>query len=685
MSHPLGDEALSLETYRTGNWMVVDFETTNQEYGNPLIEANRIVSTAWKMRDGEVKDHYGNLLECEEFWRDYERADYVIAYNAKFEAKWLLRLGVDPTDKLWADPMIAEKVRLGNRFALLNLGDTAERYGFKGKDPVIDAMMKSGICPSEMPERNLRARNRRDVVTTEQIWIKQLKGLQQEGKLKVVLTRCLLTPILADIERNGICLDRDRVIKTHTDYVAALAQVEAGLAEFTGGINMRSTKQKITFLYGLVEVPTEPGDAGHIEGKTFKWVKGPKGTKSLNFAEPKDDRGRVRRNKRNARYPAGVPKTDKNTMEWLEQQGTTQKQRTWLEMRSEFGKLDAAVTKNLHFFRGVVEERPGCIFYGQFNQVNTDTHRLSSSGIPQLFTLFKGEKSVQFQNMPRTFKPLFTVRDKDYVYVEADGMQLEFVVAAYLGQDSVAIANIRDPNFDAHIQTATVMHDPSFEGEIDPDMYSSLLQRKREGDKEVKGWRQDAKPDTFKPLYGGTKGTPLQERYYQWFQNNYAELYATQESWVNEVLGTGRMVTPWGMRFYWDYYMTPNGTPMDKRKHKSIVPAIFNYAVQSLATAEIIPIALVYLYHKVKAAGLRVKFVNTVHDSVNAEVHKDDLEQCIKLVQWSFTTAVYRYLHDVYGMRFNVPLGVEIVYGTHWSEGEEVKFKKEPPSYKEAA
>jgi hypothetical protein len=692
VTHPLSEAALSLDTYRNGKWLVFDLETTNLEHGSALNPDNRIVCVAWKLRGGEVRHFYGNLLECREFWDAYEQADYCIAYNAKFECKWLIRLGADPTDKLWADPMIAEKVRLGNRFALLNLGDVSKRYGFPGKESTIDALMKGGVCPSEMPQDKLIARARRDVRTTEQIWEKQLAGLTKEHKLQVVLTRCLLTPILAQIEKNGIRLDAERVVETHVDYAARLREVEKKLNAVTGGINMRSVKQKVTFLYGLVEVPTDESDEGHVPGKTYKWVKDPK-VDSLRFKEPTNERGRVIRKKArpgpNTKrwYPAGMPKTDKNTMAWLESQsGSTQRQREWLELRREFGKLDAAVSKNLNFFRGVVEERPSKIFYGQFNQTVADTHRLTSSGIPQKFAMFPGkEPSVQFQNMPRAFKRLFTVRDPDYYYVEADGMQLEFVVAAFLGRDRVAIADIRNPNFDAHIQTAAVMHDPEFEGDINRELYDSLLQRKRAGDKEVKEWRQQGKPDTFKPLYGGTKGTPLQERYYQWFQQNYAELYATQEEWVSEVLATGRLVTPWGMRFYWDFYLNANGQPMDRREHKSIVPTIFNYPVQSLATAEIIPIALVFLYYRVKRAGLRVLFVNTVHDSVNAEVHKDDVPAYVELVRKAFTIDVYNYLHKVYGMKFNVPLGCEVVYGTHWGEGSELKFKEEPPAYAAAA
>jgi hypothetical protein len=60
-------------------------------------------------------------------------------------------------------------------------------------------------------------------------------------------------------------------------------------------------------------------------------------------------------------------------------------------------------------------------------------------------------------------------------------------------------------------------------------------------------WRQLAKPDTYKPLYGGKYGSPEQERYYTYFRNRYHGIAKTQEQWVNEAVETKRLVTPWGL------------------------------------------------------------------------------------------------------------------------------------------
>ena len=622
--------------------MAFDLETTNLDKGSPLNPDNRIVLTAWKMRGEPVQHYAGNILECKQFWQDLEAADYLVAHNIKFEAGWLLRLGYDPTDKLWADTLLAEYVRLGNRKAPLDLGSVSERYGYKGKEELIDTMMKAGICPSDMPEKRLANRCRRDVITTAQVWEKQRRGLDKSNRLGILYTRSMLAPILAVIEGNGVCLDRERVRETYEEYATKLAEVRAKVDKFTGGINPNSPPQMARFLY-----------------------------EELKFPERTRANGKPIRNKPTKQFPDGAPMTDADTLEWLDTQAKTKRQKEWIKLRQEYGKLNAAVTKNLEFFKGVVEERENCIFYGKFNQSVAGTHRLSSSGRPQKFELFPKPKSVQFQNMPRVFKRLFRSRDPDYFFTEADAAQLEFRVAVDLTGDPQGHKDIRDPKFDAHVQSAAVIFDKD---------YAELFEAaKVKGEKWAKLLRQDAKPDTFKPLYGGTKGTPEQERYYHYFQHErYPAMYAVQEGWLNQVLSDGKLVTPWGMRFYWKFKVDKRGTAM--YGGKPIGPKVFNYPVQSFATAEIVPIAIIHLFYRCKKDGLRVIFNNTVHDSVLAEVHKEDFDRYKEHVIEAFTTDVYKYLERVYRYKFSIPLGCEIVYGEFWSEGEEFGIDVEPRS-----
>jgi DNA polymerase I-like protein with 3'-5' exonuclease and polymerase domains len=124
------------------------------------------------------------------------------------------------------------------------------------------------------------------------------------------------------------------------------------------------------------------------------------------------------------------------------------------------------------------------------------------------------------------------------------------------------------------------------------------------------------------------------------------------------------------MRYYFPY------AHKAKSGYVNCTSSVYNYPIQALATAEIIPIALVYFWHRVRAAGLRhfIRVVNTVHDSIICELHPDYVEQFKELALQSFTRDVYEYLRVVYDMEFDVPLGTGITTGSHWSIGDEESY-----------
>lgn len=615
----------------------LDFETTNLDKGSATTPENRVVMVSWAVDDGPIKNYTGDLLDAAGFWFDLNTADHACAWHAKFEIKWLKRYGYDVDRLKWHDPMLGEKVLLGNIKKPMGLGEVAERYGYDTKDPMIDSMMKSGVCPSEMPQKRLRARCNRDVRVTRSLYQRIVRELRRQEQIHLYRNRCDFSVVLAHIESEGMILDPARVQKAYDACCTEVALLKKALDVLTGGINMNSSDQKAEFLY----------------------------TK-LKFPEKRGANRRPLRNKPSKRWPDGKPKTDKDTLVWLAGQAKTADQQQFIELSTKYSKATAALSKNLEFFQGVCAERDGK-FFAQFNQTVAATHRLTSSGIPIQFLLFEKPKSVQFQNMPREFKSCFTAPE-GYEIVEVDAMQLEFRVAAYEGQDKQAMKDIADPDFDAHCTTAAVMQG------VD---YTEFLERYRDGVKLYKKWRTEAKPDTFKPLYGGTRGTPEQERYYESFRQRYEGLAREQQNWLAEVCQSGELRTTWGMVFKWNVYTNNRGVAMNKGTHKPVGPQVFNYPVQNLATAEIVPIAIVALYKRCKEEELDVIFINTVHDSVICYVRTSDdgvtMEKFIKAASWAFTTAVYEHLSTFYGIEFNVPLGMEMVSGDHWNEGTEIK------------
>jgi len=304
----------------------------------------------------------------------------------------------------------------------------------------------------------------------------------------------------------------------------------------------------------------------------------------------------------------------------------------------------------LEFFLGVVREKDG-IFFGEFNQTITATQRLSSSGRQRKFDLFKKEKSAQFQNLPRIYKRLFRTKDPAYIYCEPDGAQLEFRVAGHLGRDRQAIQDIVD-NVDVHTFTA--------------DTISAAGQATD---------RQGAKSHTFKPLYGGSSGTRAEQAYYKAFKEKYSGIARTQDWWVRQVLAQKYLRTETGLIFYW-----PDTRQEQNSKYIKNREAICNYPVQSLATADIIPIAVTKLWHELLDKNLKSVIINTIHDSSPMEVHRDEVEDVKPLIIEAYTDYVYKYLKEVYDIEFVAPLGVGMKFGEHWGEGVETKIQVNPPT-----
>jgi len=626
------------EIYFSENYVTLDFETdtSHGDYGHPIHPENGIVLASWKEGpDGPLVSHFGGEFNQEKLLNTIEAADFTICHNAKYELGWLRRCGLDLSNILIYDTKIAEYVLLGNLAAGCNttglpprstsLEQCCQRRGWKSKDPVIDIMMSQGLNPVDMPRPWLQGRCEDDVKKTHRLFQDQRSLLVDTERLGVLFTRCLLTPVLADMEFQGMYLDAERVEEVYEENRKRLAELDREMDIIAHGINWKAPTQVAEFLYAPIP-----------DGLGFDECRGRDGSP--------------------LRTPTGRKKSDKDTIATLK--GATKEQKYFLEVRRDIGKVNAALSKSLEFFQGVCTEF-GNLFFAVFNQTVTATHRLSSSGHRTYFQLFDATKTVQFQNMARVFKRLFRSRTDGWMMMEVDGSQLEFRVAADLGgPDPQALEDIYNPNFDAHVQSASIMNG------ID---YDEFLTEYRAGNKQFKNLRTAAKIDTFKPLYGGESGTKKQKKWYKAFKERYKGIADTQDEWVLSVLSKKRLITPWGMRYYW---------PRVKRGHNGYVNvkrAVSNYPVQALATAEIIPVAITCLWHRLRGRD-DVRMVNTVHDSIVLEVHPDAIDYVRQESIKAFGEDVYEYLDKIYDYEFKVPLGCGVTVGTHWSEGKEESY-----------
>lgn len=593
------------EIYLSDNFVTLDFETTtkkvdpNDKSPSPsaLHEQNDTVCVSWCVGQGGSLQYYrGGVFEHYEMIQCCYDADYIVMHNAKFDLQWLARAGMDLRKVLVADTMLGEYVLTGNlkagKHGALKLDTLAKQYLHQEKQHFIDICMGK-VCPSEMPASLLKERACDDTRMTRGIWLLMRERLRKAGLLPTLFTRCILTPVLADIEKNGVHLDKDRVIAEYRETRDKLDEVEKEIVVMMEGRNPRSAKQKQEFLYDVLKFKVP------MKGKN----------------------------------PDPTTRMDR----LLQFTAKTEKQSRYLTLLKEFSKLNAAVTKNLSYFYGVVMERADNTMFAQYNQSTTVTHRLSSSGIPSYFATFKGAKSIQFQNMPRAYKKLVSARHPGWVVGEADGAQIEFRVAAYCGQDKIACQEIVN-RFDIHLFTAATLNQITI-AEVTDDL------------------RTAAKAESFKPLYGGKFGNDAQMTYYAAFRDKYTGIAAWQQRNEAICLQHKRMTTCTGLNFYFPSCRMVGDYNPDW-------PSICNYPVQSLATAEIVPIAVTYLWHIMR--DMDTFLSNTVHDSVVWEAPEEELEEMYEKCNWAFLDAVYEYLEQVYQLKFNVPLGLGFTVGTHW-------------------
>jgi DNA polymerase-1 len=513
--------------------------------------------------------------------------------------------------------MLAEWVLLGNlRETGLSLQASCERRDIKGKEDLVSNLIKKGVDPESIPRDWLLDYCFEDVRAAADLFAVQLVLLQERKQLHLQTQRSAVACALADIEFAGLTLDRELVNNEYNSVLAEYVETKKALENEHGQINWRSRKQVAELLY-----------------------------ETLGFSIPRDRRG-------NPLTTAGGDRpTDKATISSLVPRNV--KQRNFVESFKKVANLNAKLTKTLEFFKGVCDLYDSR-FYGSFNQGTTATHRLSSSGRPVLLPQSElsaqeglpgvsKARGIQLQNIPREYKRLIRARRSSWVLVDVDAAQLEFRVAADLGNDNVAKQEIKE-GVDVHGITARTLTDAG----------------------EPTG-RQDAKSRTFRPLFGGSSGTPAEQAYCKFFQQKYSSIYATQRGWCDEVLKTGKLRTAYGMEFYWP------GTRMSRSGYIDNTTSIFNFAVQGFATGEIIPLILVSVWHRIR--DLRAEIICTVHDSILLEVHPEDLDAVKAILADCFTNTIYTQLKKLYNYDFKTQLGCEIKVGQHWGSGVGEKYE----------
>ena len=253
-------------------------------------------------------------------------------------------------------------------------------------------------------------------------------------------------------------------------------------------------------------------------------------------------------------------------------------------------------------------------------------------------------RNPNMQNMPRggTFpvKRVFVSRWQGGKIMEADFAQLEFRVAAQLSGDKVAIEEV-ETGFDVHSYTAKIISEAG-----QPTS------------------RQEAKAHTFAPLYGATGygRSKAEAEYYTHFIEKYEGIAEWHKKLGNEAVRFLKITTPSGRQ-----YAFPD---VERKGEKfSHFTMIKNYPVQGFATGDIVPIVLVEIEKALDK--LSSCLVNTVHDSVVIDIHPDEEQKVISIIQ-EINNNLKEIIESYYEIDLVVPMLLEAKIGNNWLDTKDV-------------
>jgi DNA polymerase I-like protein with 3'-5' exonuclease and polymerase domains len=271
--------------------------------------------------------------------------------------------------------------------------------------------------------------------------------------------------------------------------------------------------------------------------------------------------------------------------------------------------------------------------------------------------------------------------------VETDFSSIEVVVAAVISGDPNMKQDILD-GIDPHAQSASWIHTQY--------TYEQILAGHKAGDKKFSGLRKAAKEPRFQLQYGSgaagisrSCGIPLEkakgfiENYYnryrvlkQWQEENQRTVEASREptdkrSPGGYPLGRGYLHGPTGRAWA---FTEDESLPFlkDRGIYTSFTPTtIKNYPVQG-TTWDVVSLGLgelVYTLRGDEQLKDKALLVNTVHDSIVADVHNSVLEQYVDTCEKVLTSAP-SHLKMYFNMEFDLPIKVETSIGPTWGETE---------------
>ncbi|GET27202.1 DNA polymerase I [Prolixibacter sp. NT017] len=281
----------------------------------------------------------------------------------------------------------------------------------------------------------------------------------------------------------------------------------------------------------------------------------------------------------------------------------------------------------------LINARTGKI-HTSFNQAIAATGRLSSNN-PNL------------QNIPirdengREIRKAFVPSDDKHVYLSADYSQIELRIMAAISGDKAMMEAFRNGE-DIHATTAAKIYGVPL-NEVTSDM------------------RRKAKTANFGIIYGisafglsqrlnipRTEAKQLIDGYFE----NFSRVKQFMDEQIHNAREKGYVETLMGRKRYLPDINSSNAVVRGVAERNAI-----NAPIQGSA-ADVIKVAMINIHRKMQEKGLKSKMMLQVHDELNFDALKDELEVLKKLVKHEMEHAV----------ELDVPLTVDMQSAANWLE-----------------
>ncbi|MEL0116347.1 MAG: DNA polymerase [Pelagibacteraceae bacterium] len=676
--------------------ITLDVENTTTERGgkmhfDPFEENNSLVMVGILTDSGEEKiftyDHAGKTPDMlSDGLQEYlDKATILIMHNAAYDLVWLWESGFNYNGPVY-DTMLAEYILQRGQKEPLSLEELAIKYELHTqKQDTLKEYLSKGYSVRDIPHAELSKYLSADLHATQQLSDNQyikLNSSDNSGLLGTVTLTNEVAVCLARMYSRGFAVDINKLEEVREEFESEKVELQNALNEHVRilmgdtPINLNSPEQLSWVIYSrrptdkrmwasvidpfmsktsfdliLSEQTERVYKTQAIMCKVCNGTGKIRKTKKdgTPFARPNrcqvcDEAGYTLANTvhlaglkfkpPNAKWAsANGFTTGKNNLQTLESLATTKQMYQAADFLSKVRRLSALDTYLSSFVDGIaLHTKSDGKLHVKLLQHRTATGRFSGA-------------DPNMQNMPRggTFpvKKVFVSRFDGGKIMEADFAQLEFRAAAYLSQDKVAIEEV-STGFDVHSYTAKIISDAG----------QPIT-------------RQEAKAHTFAPLYGATGfgRTKAEAIYYSHFTDKYKGIRQWHDKLASEAIASGKIVTPSGREFAF-----PNIVRSQSGRITNFTQ-IKNYPVQSFATADIVPLALMHIEKLLDTK--RSCIVNTVHDSIVIDVHPEEEQDCIYIVKLT-NSQLGKLISSKWNINFNVPLELEAKIGPNWLDTKDV-------------